>query len=528
MAVENTPLLDPNHLTDPPTAAEVKGRDNRQETFLQSWKKKRRLDKELVLGISPEDEESADEDKKQDRKKKEKAEASSFKKGMTGVRTALRRIIPAPQTMEASDSSISADNSEKATEAEQAYSWEAWFPPEDQLPAERDGKIPSVAEASLLGEGVKVLPGIESVKPSQTEESSAKQSEIIDRLDTDQPGEKQAVATSRNEAATEEEASSPEEETESLHAILQRHPASPPGGRPPLGPAEAAGAVPPSGDEVMDMYSRSGTSPNVTVNNYEENYYTTRNGGLVALDILNYGLSKRRDNKIERASKKRDEELKRIGERQRIELQRQLDQKDSQQQQIHERTAVLEKNLSDRLPRVRHANSQARGPETLPAQVSKSVVENITTKNVETTSKNHSNSGEQLSARRYPTTEKKVVAAPDVALPSAETILHRVEEAADKNIAIESDYERRHERKGNQDFYVEEASQQTGTMPSGRGGYAHGSQAANQENSTAGAASSSAESESGKDNYREVVTSGAWGVVVGIAIFIVFYILTRG
>ena len=245
-------------------------------------------------------------------------------------------------------------------------------------------------------------------------------------------------------------------------------------------------------------------------NSYERTRYPT--AGLVALDVLNYGIAKHRDKKIDASSKERDERLKDAHSKSHNEITQRIKEQESVNKQLQERLELQEKQRKTALPRVR--NSELR-PRTV--EVTNINVDKQTTKKPELQPQNVPEEVKML--------EHNIVRAPEVALPSANTILHKVEDAAEKNIPIETLYELRHERKGNENFTVatsdpvrQAAKSLKDSNPatrdvSGVVGVHQGSQPS--------------EAQDRKQAYQQAATTGALGAVVGIVLFIILYILTR-
>ncbi len=146
--------------------------------------------------------------------------------------------------------------------------------------------------------------------------------------------------------------------------------------------------------------------------------------GLLTVDLLNYAAAKRRDTKIEAAAEKRAKGI---------------DKKIEQEQRNRE---ALERRLADReaqtvFERGRQANKQAEYQEVALRPDTKRAPEQVSPV-----------SGpervERIMSRSLGRPEVKEVQA----RAQAERVLHKVEQAAEKNIPIEQTYEMRHEAKG--------------------------------------------------------------------------------
>lgn len=245
---------------------------------------------------------------------------------------------------------------------------------------------------------------------------------------------------------------------------------------------------------------------------------------LLAVDLIDHIASKRRDKKIEARSIKRDKGIEKEQKKQQAEVNKQLASQELYQKELQKRIERQEKQQLNRLPKIRNNDfrttvqeADIRNRET---KVNKTtnVVENNSIKNVD--------NAYSAPALEYRTPEQNIVAAPDIALPTAETILQKVEAAAEKNVPIETQYELRHERKGNQDFVAaQDSSGPLNTNPVS-------------DNSLAGWSASTADPHSNmssqnndtgskKGEYQQAAATGAVGAAVGILLFVIFYLITR-
>lgn len=258
-----------------------------------------------------------------------------------------------------------------------------------------------------------------------------------------------------------------------------------------------------------------------------DTYYVSHNdravAGLLALDVLNYGVAKRRDNKKEKASIARDKKLEKAAEQQQQATDTRLEQQRRYQEELAKRTSRLEADSTpNRLPKVRQPEVR-----TMAAPAERIDAEEVTlqaARRIEREQEIRKAALEALPERPITVPEQKIVAAPDVALPSADTILHRVEAAAEHDDPIESAYEMRHEIKGNIDYSNSSQTVQPIFMNSSV------PVPADQKDAHAPSQqhmSSDASTTAGSTQYKQAVTSGAWGAVVAIIIFIIFIILTR-
>ncbi len=296
---------------------------------------------------------------------------------------------------------------------------------------------------------------------------------------------------------------------ESVQTILQR--------QHQLGelPTES-GSVFATSSESLPIFTR------VTPEAINERPDTT--AALLAVDLIDHMASKRRDKKIEARSIKRDETIEKEQKKQQTEVTKQLASQELYQKELQKRVERQEKQQLNRLPKIRsndfrttvqEVNTQSR--ETV-ANTTTNVVENNVVRNVDNVYK--------APAVEYKMPEQNIVASPDIVLPTAETILHKVEAAAEKNVPIETQYELRHERKGNEDYVAAQDSsgaQRIGPIgDDAQSGWSMPSSSAHSkipnQNDDAG---------SRKGEYQQAAATGAVGAAVGILLFVIFYLITR-
>lgn len=304
--------------------------------------------------------------------------------------------------------------------------------------------------------------------------------------------------------------SAPSAPVESIQSILQRqHQLH----------EESVGA---STSEVSRDVER-GTPPPVSSNEY---YTNARNPdrhnpvpGLVALDVLNYGVAKHRDKKNEKASIRRDEAIKKEQQKIAEKNEKKLSSQDLYQKELSRRLEKQEKQQQERLPKVRNKEFRTTLPEANSNNTK--IVENNTTNNrkVEQYTAVEINNTQPVASIE---TRMPIVAAPDVALPSADTILHKVEEAAEKNIPIETQYELRHERKGNEDFSA--VSSNVGLTKASAGlstdSGTHSTSATSSQRDLAQGQTSNTQ------DYQKAAAAGTLGAIFGIVLFIILYVLS--
>lgn len=296
---------------------------------------------------------------------------------------------------------------------------------------------------------------------------------------------------------------------ESVQTILQR--------QHQLGelPTES-GAVFATSTEASPIFTRA------TPEAVEQRPDTT--AALLAVDLIDHMASKRRDKKVEARSVERDEAIEKQQKKQQAEVNKQLVSQELYQKELQKRIERQEKQQLNRLPKIRNndfrTTVQEADIQNREAKVNKTtnVVENNSVKNVDKVYR--------APAVEYRTPEQNIVAAPDIALPTAETILQKVEAAAEKNVPIETQYELRHERKGNQDFVAaQDSSGPLNTNPVSDNSLAGWS--ASTPGPHSNMPSQSNDTGSKKDEYQQAAATGAVGAAVGILLFVIFYLITR-
>jgi hypothetical protein len=190
------------------------------------------------------------------------------------------------------------------------------------------------------------------------------------------------------------------------------------------------------------------------------------------------------------------------------------------QKELSRRLEKQEKQQQERLPKVRNKEFRTTLPEANSNNTK--IVENNTTNNrkVEQYTAVEINNTQPAASIE---TRMPIVAAPDVALPSADTILHKVEEAAEKNIPIETQYELRHERKGNEDFSA--VSSNVGLTKASAGlstdSGTHSTSATSSQRDLAQGQTSNTQ------DYQKAAAAGTLGAIFGIVLFIILYVLSR-
>jgi hypothetical protein len=239
-------------------------------------------------------------------------------------------------------------------------------------------------------------------------------------------------------------------------------------------------------------------------------------GALLAADVLNYAVARGRDAKNEAASVKRDKQIIGDQKHQATQFNSELNRQDAYQKELSRRIERSEKQQSTPLPKVRNAELRPRFTEIPKLNVEKNTpsIEFIESKNEQY----------EVVEKSVEVAERTFSPAPDILRPDVEAVLHTVEQAAEKNMPIEAQYELRHEHKGN-DTFSSHDGQGADMRVSGGGQHAG-------YGSSLGYVATQAKSEQGSGNqdqpvYKQVASTGALGAVVGVLLFIVLYILTR-
>lgn len=245
---------------------------------------------------------------------------------------------------------------------------------------------------------------------------------------------------------------------------------------------------------------------------------------LLAVDLIDHMASKRRDKKIEARSIERDKGIETEQKKQQAEVNKQLASQELYQKELQKRIERQDKQQFNRLPKIRNNDFRTTVQEAninnRENKVNKTtnVVENNSIKNVDNVY--------SAPAVEYRTPEQNIVAAPDIALPTAETIFQKVEEAAEKNVPIETLYELRHERKGNEDFVAaQDTSGPLNTNPVSDNSLAGWS--ASTPGPHSNMPSQNNDTGSKKSEYQQAAATGAVGAAVGILLFVIFYLITR-
>lgn len=490
MALEDAPRSNQDHTTETSEVTDPAGRA--RETFIESWQRRlrERVAESPLAGWLDQDED--DENNETD---SDKAEASPVKSRFKRLRGGLRGLlVPKPDTIEPNPEPQPADSATLTEVKDAPEHYDTWSPPAvaeiiDAPVIDEVSEI-SQAEASELATGNLELPLID---------------DDYHEIDIQEPSEFIPLETEGNiplePVILPESTARPE--PESLQTILERQ----------------HNISTSSREATVINNLNSETINNITVNNYERENET---GALLAVDMLNYGLARRRDTKKEKASIKRDNKLNKESLTRDKELSQRLDQQKRYQEELQSRAAKLEKQQPDRLPRIRQPDRGMQGLE-------------INNKNQLNVDRNTSITNElkpfnKVEARPaipkslLTESERNIVATPDIALPSVETVMQKVEKAAEFNIPIETEYELRHERKGNTDFQADEDGAGSPVVNALDQSFASLPSPASPANQLSG--NQPSQSPSTDNNYRQAVATGVWGAAVGILLFVIFIILT--
>lgn len=240
----------------------------------------------------------------------------------------------------------------------------------------------------------------------------------------------------------------------------------------------------------------------------------------VGLHLLNYALALRRDNKNKASAAK---EFKRVDQDIDKILQAQKVAKDTypgnkpeiplfKTQQVSQAEKHIDNtrlNVKQEIQSVKNANIVEKTTNIYEKQSFEPIKSESILRNVEQPTKQE---------MHQPTAERS--------LQEQEQFMQKVVEAVERKPTIESEFafERRHEVMDSQDD--NSSAQKQGNIAyteqpvsTGYNSYSQGSQGVLRPNST---------SEKKSDEYKQAALSGAWGAVVGVVVFIAFYILTNG
>lgn len=240
-------------------------------------------------------------------------------------------------------------------------------------------------------------------------------------------------------------------------------------------------------------------------------------GALLAVDVLNYAVARRRDAKNEAASVGRDKKIIQDQKQQNAQFIKELQARDVYQEELAKRIEKSEKQQSAPLPKVRNVELRPRREEA--------PIQNVE-KNATSTEFIGSDYIPSKGVDSNPRIEERVFTPPsDVVRPDAETILHTVEQAAEKSVPIEAQYELRHEHKGNDTFSGQD-TQGAGLRTAGGSGSGLYSSPV-PSNAAAPVLPGKRSDMQDRSDYKQVASTGVLGAVVGALLFIVLYIFTR-
>lgn len=348
---------------------------------------------------------------------------------------------------------------------------------------------PSIAEAA--GDA-----SAEADVPSEDENSLAIQThgEGIDASSAQLQGESTTQPRSHGDVIDSNNAPA-----ESVHTILQRRRQA---------DIEGSFDTPLSGGHETSL-----ATPLQVDSNRVERAAATTTGALLAVDMLNYAVARGRDAKKEAASIKRDQQIISDQKQQAVQVAGELNRQDLYQKELSKRIEKSEKQQFAPLPKVRNVE--------LSPPVTEAPRYNVDKKTSSTEFIEKDSMPVRIMDRDVQVVERVFAPPSDVIRPDAETILHTVEKAAEKNVPIEAQYELRHERKGNDNFSAQD-NQGAGLRTSGGGGGHYAS--------SLGRAATQAEEQhnsamQGQSVYKQVASTGALGAVVGVILFALLYIL---
>lgn len=330
-----------------------------------------------------------------------------------------------------------------------------------------------------------IMEGAESSSEERYNEVLGNESGVVEiEIDTGYDNEEvYAQAEPRNDAETEEP---PRDGAESMDAILRRR-----SRELPLDDVEIGGGTLETEPEVVF---------NNTTNNYEtNNYYENRNTGL---HLLNYALARRRDTRDRNAAQKEfsrvDERINKLEQKSMQEIQRTDTSKDTVTYTVFERSkANLDRNVVAKATKV---------------------VENLAV------------DGQLDLSKKLEELQKKQIELGR----SSEQVLQQAIEAVESQDGIQSEavFESRHELKDvpvsrrtqgvvQQDSVAILASVRAVDTNAIREGYV--------SPTIVDPLSQIQDNKVGDTNValKEMVTIGVWGVLVGIFVFVIFYMLTR-
>lgn len=233
-------------------------------------------------------------------------------------------------------------------------------------------------------------------------------------------------------------------------------------------------------------------------------------GGLLAVDLLNYSVAKKRDQKNKILNEKQHEQLKKDQKRESDATKERINMLELQHNQ---RQKVLEKSSKDSIPQV--------------AAVTNEVIYNRNSQikeAVDTKKPEHISVTQEQVVKPNPETAKNGDRPPQTAT-TFENTLQRVHEAEKGKISSEFQFERRHEVMDEPGGSRDHAPNMTSPHeydPASIMQSRSTSKSSGQDYSVGGSKQSD---ESRQPVYKQAAVTGFWGAVVGIIVFIIMYML---
>lgn len=240
----------------------------------------------------------------------------------------------------------------------------------------------------------------------------------------------------------------------------------------------------------------------------------------VGLHLLNYALALRRDNKNKASAAKEfkrvDQDIDKIRQTQKVakdiypgNIQEMPLFKTQQESRAEKHIDNIQVNVKQEVQSVNNANIVEKTTNIYEKQPFEPIKTESIVRNIE-----------------QPTRQEVHQPTPERSLQEQEQFMQKVVEAVERKPTIESEFafERRHEVMDSQDdnsSAVKQANSAYAQQPVGTGynSYSPSSQGVLRPNLT---------SDKKSDEYKQAALSGAWGAVVGVVVFIAFYILTSG
>ncbi|MCA9329818.1 hypothetical protein KDA11_04180 [Candidatus Saccharibacteria bacterium] len=247
-------------------------------------------------------------------------------------------------------------------------------------------------------------------------------------------------------------------------------------------------------------------------------------GALLAVDLINYSISRRRDAKIRADSMRRDRNISKELHKQSL-----LDARDNLNHSTHYSSVDKRLNMLEKQHKSLIQDEVAKGYELAVEVLDKAKVDKDTTNKAN--NNNIRNSFiEKISQASVGVDnialERSIDPPHDEVRAEAQKILHSVELAAENNIPVEAQYELRHEHKGNDSSGFNDdfnsLTKSTNLANNGLGSRVHD----NSIDSSRGIGLY--DSNQGKQPLgQQIAVTGGFGALVGVMLFIVFYILAR-